>query len=222
MSGQPPDEPVIDMGYLSLPVEVQEAVEADVAARRTPEVASPAPVPAMPPTAIVEPSAPVSGKSPGQRLHEARQAGGARRPRPWPPEDWADRHPDLRALDEEMAEAAAAPERERAERAEAERDQVAIQLQHAKAAAAGSHEGIRLWMLDCGELVAKHRARAEAAESTAAEIREVITTYFTVHGNNTSASLAAARDLAEGVRQVLDRVPLGTQERSGGEAGDRG
>ena len=64
--------------------------------------------------------------------------------------------------------------------------------------------------------------RAEAAEALLAEVREVITTYFTVHGNNTSASLAAARDLAEGVRQVLDRVPLGTQERSGGEAGDRG
>ena len=41
-----------------------------------------------------------------------------------------------------------------------------------------------------------------------AEVREVITTYFTVHGNNTSASLTMARDLAEAVRQVLDRVPL--------------
>lgn len=37
-------------------------------------------------------------------------------------------------------------------------------LEHAQQAAAGSHEGVRLWMLDCGELVAKHRARAEAAE----------------------------------------------------------
>ena len=107
----------------------------------------------------------VSGKSPGQILHEARQAGGARRPRPWPPEDWADRDEQLRALDEEMAEAAAAPERERAERAEAE-------LEHAKAALAGDHEGIRLWMLDCGELVAKHRARAEAAEARLAAVRE--------------------------------------------------
>ena len=41
-------------------------------------------------------------------------------------------------------------------------------LEHAQAAAAGSHEGIRLWMLDCGELVSKHRARAEAAEAKAA------------------------------------------------------
>jgi len=38
-------------------------------------------------------------------------------------------------------------------------------LEHAQDAAAGSHEGIRLWMLDCGELVTKHRDRAEAAES---------------------------------------------------------
>ena len=43
-------------------------------------------------------------------------------------------------------------------------------LEHAQAAAAGSHEGIRLWMLDCGELVAKHRARAVAAEAKLAEI----------------------------------------------------
>lgn len=56
--------------------------------------------------------------------------------------------------------------------------------------------------------------RAEAAEAALAEVREVITTYFTVHGNSTAASLTKARDLAEAVRQVLDRVPLGTQERS--------
>ncbi len=56
--------------------------------------------------------------------------------------------------------------------------------------------------------------RAEAAEARLAEVREIIGTYFTVHGNNTAASLAKARDLAEGIRQVLDRVPLGTQERS--------
>ena len=40
-------------------------------------------------------------------------------------------------------------------------------LEHAKAAAAGSHDGIRLWMLDCGELVAKRRARADVAEKDA-------------------------------------------------------
>jgi predicted amidohydrolase len=34
------------------------------------------------------------------------------------------------------------------------------QLEHAKAALAGDNEGIRLWMLDCGELVAKHRKLA--------------------------------------------------------------
>ena len=49
----------------------------------------------------------------GEILHRARQAGGAGRPRPWPVEDWADRHPDLRALDEAMAEAVAAAVRER-------------------------------------------------------------------------------------------------------------
>lgn len=50
--------------------------------------------------------------------------------------------------------------------------------------------------------------RREQAEALLAEVREVIATYFTVHGNSTSASLTMARDLAEAVRQVLDRVPL--------------
>ena len=67
-------------------------------------------------------------------------------------------------------------------------------------------------------VAAAERQRAEAAEAVIAEVREVIGTYFTVHGNNTAASLARARDLAEGIRQVLDRTPLETQER-GGEKG---
>jgi hypothetical protein len=42
-------------------------------------------------------------------------------------------------------------------------------LEHAKAALAGDNEGIRLWMLDCGELVDRARVRAEAAERKLAE-----------------------------------------------------
>ena len=53
----------------------------------------------------------------------------------------------------------------------AEFDRLHAALEHAEAAAAGSHEGIRLWMQDCGELVAKHRARAEAAEAKLAVIK---------------------------------------------------
>jgi hypothetical protein len=49
--------------------------------------------------------------------------------------------------------------------------QVREALEHAKAAATGSREGIRLWMLDCGELVAKHRARADAAEQPRTDSR---------------------------------------------------
>ena len=47
-------------------------------------------------------------RTPGQVLHEARIAGGEARPRPWPPEDWADRDPRLKELDEAMAAAVAA------------------------------------------------------------------------------------------------------------------
>ena len=43
-------------------------------------------------------------------------------------------------------------------------------LEHCQSALAGDSEGVRLWMLDCGELVAKHRARADAAEAKLAEI----------------------------------------------------
>lgn len=38
-------------------------------------------------------------------------------------------------------------------------------LEHAQQALS-SNEGIRLWMLDCGELVTRHRERAERAEAT--------------------------------------------------------
>lgn len=44
-------------------------------------------------------------------------------------------------------------------------------LKHTMAALAEDNEGVRLWMLDCGELVAKHRARADAAEAELAELR---------------------------------------------------
>ena len=84
---------------------------------------------------------------------------------------------------------------------------IAARLEHAEAALAGDNEGVRLWMLDCGELVAKHRDRADSADARLAEIRQVIKTYFVVHGNSTSASLTHARDLAEGIRQILDRKP---------------
>jgi hypothetical protein len=57
-------------------------------------------------------------------------------------------------------------------------------LQHAMDALAGDNEGVRLWMLDCGNLVQKHRehaveasarlgeerARADAAEAKLAEL----------------------------------------------------
>lgn len=49
--------------------------------------------------------------------------------------------------------------------AEAEVDRVTAELDHAKAALAGDSEGIRLWMLDCGALVTKHRDRADKAEA---------------------------------------------------------
>jgi len=56
---------------------------------------------------------PSSDRTLGQVLHEAREAGGQGRPRPWPPLPWAERDPGLKALDEEMAGAVAAVVRDR-------------------------------------------------------------------------------------------------------------
>ena len=50
----------------------------------------------------------------GQVLHEARRASTDGRDRPWPVEEWADRHPRLQAIDEAMAAAVEAAVRRRA------------------------------------------------------------------------------------------------------------
>jgi hypothetical protein len=46
------------------------------------------------------------------------------------------------------------------------------ELGHAKSALAGDNEGVRLWMLDCGEMVTQHRKRAERAEAKLARSEE--------------------------------------------------
>jgi hypothetical protein len=51
------------------------------------------------------------------------------------------------------------------------------------------------------------RAENALLRARLAEIRQVITTFFVVHGNSTAASLQSARDLAEGIRQIADRAP---------------
>ena len=52
-------------------------------------------------------------RSLGEVLHRARQASTDGRDRPWPVEEWEDRHPRLQAVDELMAAAVAAAVRER-------------------------------------------------------------------------------------------------------------
>jgi hypothetical protein len=55
----------------------------------------------------------------------------------------------------------------------AEVAQLRAEMEHLKDALAGQNDGVRLWMLDCGELAAKHRARASAAEAMLAVVREL-------------------------------------------------
>ena len=51
-------------------------------------------------------------RSLGEIMHEAREAGNAVRIRPLAPQDWADRDPRLRDLDEQMAAAVDRSDRE--------------------------------------------------------------------------------------------------------------
>lgn len=75
-------------------------------------------------------------------------------------------------------------------------------LEHAQAALSGN-EGVRLWMLDCGELVAKHRERALAAEGKLASLRAVL--------------LEGGQDAATVRRRAL--AVIGSEEDSNGRAG---
>ena len=59
---------------------------------------------------VTDPNEP---RSLGEVLHRAREAGNAARIRPLTPEDWADRDPRLKELDEDMAAAVAEVVRER-------------------------------------------------------------------------------------------------------------
>lgn len=68
------------------------------------------------------------------------------------------------------------------------------QLQHAKAALAGDHEGIRLWMLDCAQVSQRRGERIAALESV---LREALT--YEHH--------LPAEGIADRWRKVLDGTP---------------
>lgn len=71
-------------------------------------------------------------------------------------------------------------------------------LEHAQFAAAGSHEGIRLWMLDCGELVAKHRERADEAEAKLAAVRDACRSIPSPIANRILATISTEGDEGHG------------------------
>ena len=56
-----------------------------------------------------------------------------------------------------------------------ETTQLRARLEHAEAALMGDNEGCRLWFLDCAELTAKHRARADAAEARWDALKDYLT-----------------------------------------------
>ena len=69
-------------------------------------------------------------------------------------------------------------------------------LEHAMAALADDNEGVRLWMLDCGDLVAKYRARAEVAEAKLARIAEECAPHPGAGGGLPGETIRANRILA--------------------------
>lgn len=58
----------------------------------------------------------------------------------------------------------------------AEVDRLNAELEHAKAALAGDNEGIRLWMLDCGQVTERHRQRANALTEENERLRAEVAT----------------------------------------------
>ena len=63
-----------------------------------------------------------------------------------------------------------------------------------------------------GNALADALNRARNAEATLAEIREAVDTFITIRGEQ-----AQAGDLAEAVRQILDREPLDRDKSGSGE-----
>ena len=56
-------------------------------------------------------------------------------------------------------------------------------------------------------LLYQAESRAEAAEAKLAEVREIVSTFVAVRGGG-----QGAQDLAEGIRQVLDRDKISSEE----------
>ena len=51
------------------------------------------------------------------------------------------------------------------------------------------------------------RAAADERARLSAELKEHMTGFFAHHGNSSGWAMQTARDLAEGIRQILDREP---------------
>lgn len=89
----------------------------------------------------------------------------------------------------------------RAERAEDEATGLRTELEHAKAALAGDNEGIRLWMIDCGHLVEKHRDHAAEVSVKLGKIRELAASWTEADGWGDLTREMAIE--AECARQIL-------------------
>jgi hypothetical protein len=154
----------------------------------------------------------------GRLVHEQRLAHNAELDRPFGLEPWETRSPRQRELDMLIGAAVrdrvlnAGPGRGELVRETwvywaLEQPDVAEHPNWLKSWAELDERGREVDDRIYSAVAAVVRARAEQAEAQLAEVRTVISTYFTVHGNSTGGSLQSARDLAEGIRQVLDREP---------------
>lgn len=79
-------------------------------------------------------------------------------------------------------------------------DRMHAAMEHAVSAAMGSHGGVRLWMLDCGHLVQKHREHAAEASIRLGEQRE--------RAERAEAKLAEIETLAREERARYPAMPV--------------
>lgn len=95
-------------------------------------------------------------------------------------------------------------ETNRREQAEAELSEAREQIAHLSAALAGDNEGARLWMLDCGRLVSKHRDHATEVSLKLGEAREIVTNFLAEYGHSDIPMFKVGQDLANSVLKRLD------------------
>lgn len=124
--------------------------------------------------------------------------------------DWLVRRPDGEGADKYTPRLFAAafddapPGGDAGGSAAAELAEARAQVGHLSAALAGDNEGVRLWMLDCGRLVGKHRDHAAEVSVRLGDAREVVESFLDQYGGSDIPMFKVGQDLANAVLKRLN------------------